>query len=247
MNRVRVGLTLLMLAATAPAALAEVCHVAGNVVTYDRYFHDDTMTAADPTSPTAILQIAEDNGTTAYSSLATPTKINSELGRYGGAYTVSGSPTLGTYKISLIGTVPTSKTLKLTAMIFRVQASCPATAAALATLQADADNLQTRTPAALVGGRMDSSVGAYATGQAPGLVATVTPDPGNTSTITIPITETGTITASGQFEGDWLACGTEPPKEIVLTVNGTPDTIGIRVDRPFAAAPNSGTCGIWRK
>lgn len=42
-----------------------------------------------------------------------------------------------------------------------------ATAAALVTVQADTDDLQTRLPAALVGGRMDSSVGAYASGQAP--------------------------------------------------------------------------------
>jgi len=38
-----------------------------------------------------------------------------------------------------------------------------ATAAALATVQADTDNLQTRIPAALIGGRMDASVGAMAT------------------------------------------------------------------------------------
>lgn len=39
-----------------------------------------------------------------------------------------------------------------------------ATAAALATVQADTDNIQTRLPAALVGGRMDASVGANAAG-----------------------------------------------------------------------------------
>ena len=39
-----------------------------------------------------------------------------------------------------------------------------ATAAALATVQADTDNMQTRLPAALVGGRMDASVGAVAAG-----------------------------------------------------------------------------------
>lgn len=39
-----------------------------------------------------------------------------------------------------------------------------ATAAALATVQADTDDIQTRLPAALVGGRMDSSVGAMAAG-----------------------------------------------------------------------------------
>jgi hypothetical protein len=44
---------------------------------------------------------------------------------------------------------------------FQVEAAL-ATAAALATVQADTDNLQTRLPAALVSGRMDSSVGAMA-------------------------------------------------------------------------------------
>ena len=39
-----------------------------------------------------------------------------------------------------------------------------ATAAALATVQSDTDNIQTRIPAALVSGRMDSSVGAVAAG-----------------------------------------------------------------------------------
>jgi len=39
-----------------------------------------------------------------------------------------------------------------------------ATAAALTTVQADTDDIQTRLPAALVSGRMDSSVGAMATG-----------------------------------------------------------------------------------
>jgi hypothetical protein len=39
-----------------------------------------------------------------------------------------------------------------------------ATAAALATVQADTDDIQTRLPAALVGGRIDASVGAMASG-----------------------------------------------------------------------------------
>lgn len=40
----------------------------------------------------------------------------------------------------------------------------PATATALATVQSDTDNIQTRLPAALVSGRMDSSIGAVASG-----------------------------------------------------------------------------------
>lgn len=42
-----------------------------------------------------------------------------------------------------------------------------ATSSALATVQADTDDIQTRLPAALVSGRMDSSVGAYQTGMTP--------------------------------------------------------------------------------
>jgi len=42
-----------------------------------------------------------------------------------------------------------------------------ATASALATVQADTDDIQARLPAALIGGRMDASVGAYQSGQAP--------------------------------------------------------------------------------
>ena len=42
-----------------------------------------------------------------------------------------------------------------------------ATAAALATVQADTDNIQTRLPAALVGGRMDASLGAVVAGLLP--------------------------------------------------------------------------------
>ena len=45
--------------------------------------------------------------------------------------------------------------------------SSRASSAALTTVQSDTDDIQTRLPAALIGGRMDSSVGAYAAGQAP--------------------------------------------------------------------------------
>lgn len=64
-----------------------------------------------------------------------------------------------------------------------------ATSAALATVQADTDNIQTRLPAALVGGRMDSSVGAYAAGLAPLQPTT----PGNTLD----------VTATGAAAIDW--------------------------------------------
>jgi hypothetical protein len=45
----------------------------------------------------------------------------------------------------------------------------------IASVQADTDNLQTRVPAALVGGRMDASVGAYQAGQDPATSVLATP------------------------------------------------------------------------
>jgi len=104
---------------------AEVCHVANDVVPYNRTFHDDTGTVANPTSPVATLQITTDAGVDTYSALTTPVNINSETGRYGGEYPVGASPTYGTYIITMRGAVPTAKTVDLTARIFRVQAACP--------------------------------------------------------------------------------------------------------------------------
>lgn len=45
----------------------------------------------------------------------------------------------------------------------------------IANVQADTDNIQTRLPAALVGGKMDASVGAYASGQSPADLVLITP------------------------------------------------------------------------
>ena len=106
-------------------AWAEACHVANDVVPYSRTFHDDTGTAANPTSPVATLQITTDAGVDTYSSLTTPTNINGQIGRYGGEYPIGASPTLGTYIITIRGSVPTAKTVDLTARIFRVETSCP--------------------------------------------------------------------------------------------------------------------------
>ena len=62
--------------------------------------------------------------------------------------------------------------------------SSRASAAALATVQSDTDDIQTRLPAALVGGRMDSSVGAYASGMTPTRPsASGTADSGSTTTV----------------------------------------------------------------
>jgi hypothetical protein len=61
--------------------------------------------------------------------------------------------------------------------------SSRASSAALSTVQADTDDIQARLPAALVGGRMDSSVGAYAAGQVPiRPSASGTADAGSSST-----------------------------------------------------------------
>lgn len=47
--------------------------------------------------------------------------------------------------------------------------------AAIAAVQADTDNIQTRLPAALVGGKIDANVGTYTAGQDPATLVLVTP------------------------------------------------------------------------
>lgn len=69
----------------------------------------------------------------------------------------------------------------------------------------------------------------------------VTINTGNTDTWdTIAISETGVITASGEFRGWRMVCGKES-REIVNTANGTPDTITIEPGNPFSVAPVAGT------
>lgn len=73
--------------------------------------------------------------------------------------------TVGLLTITLIATGAKQVNLQ-----FRVHAQLPddlATAAALADVQADTDDIRSRLPAALVSGRIDASVGAYQSGQTP--------------------------------------------------------------------------------
>lgn len=110
------------------------CYTANQVVPYDRFFHDDTGTLVDPTSPTATLRITPFGGTSTFcaqticagaqGSLPAVAKLNSETGRYGGEYTVGASPTIGTYEITVKGTVPTAKSPGAVATAFYVKATC---------------------------------------------------------------------------------------------------------------------------
>lgn len=105
--------------------LALDCYIASQVVPYSGFFHDDTNTVVNPTSPTAAVRITPFAGTATYAALATPAQLNSVVGWYGGEYTISGSPTLGSYEITLKGDVPTSKTIAAVVARFQVRSACP--------------------------------------------------------------------------------------------------------------------------
>ncbi len=77
-------------------------------------------------------------------------------------------------------------------------------------------------------------------------VSMVTASTGNSSTWRIPIDETSVIAVSNNYIGTYLICNTEI-REVVATVNGTPDLIIIEPGRPFLSAPASTICQIiWK-
>lgn len=89
--------------------------------------------------------------------------------------------------------------------------------AAIATVQADTDNIQTRIPAALVGGRMDSSVGAVGTGAigATGFAA-------NAIDATVLATTAVTEIANGLLDlTDGVETGLTPRNALKLAAAGT--------------------------
>lgn len=83
---------------------------------YDAYFHNDTGTLEDPTSPSANLR--KPDGT--FIALTTPAKVNSETGRFGGSIDTTGFVD-GKYKVGLKGTVTTTKTVA-TSFEFEIEA-----------------------------------------------------------------------------------------------------------------------------
>jgi hypothetical protein len=111
---------------------------------------------ADAIAADAVTEIQAGLATTAnVSAVETDTQdIQSRLP----AALVSGR--MSSYVGAMAGDIIAAATIAADA-ITEIQAGL-ATAAALATVQADTDNLQTRLPAALVGGRMDSNVQALA-------------------------------------------------------------------------------------
>ncbi len=74
---------------------------------------------------------------------------------------------------------------------------------------------------------------------------TVTASSGNTSTWRIPIDETGVITGNGQYVGWTLVCG-KVQREIVDSIQGTPDIIIIEPGNQFGTAPDNEACTIVR-
>lgn len=101
-----------------------------------------------------------------------------------------------------------------------------ATAAALATVQADTDDIQTRLPAALTGGRMDASVGAYQTGLTP-LQPTVAG-------------RTLDVSATGEAGLDWANVGSPTTAVNLSGTNIDPDQVVASV----TGAVGSVTAGV---
>ena len=134
-------------------------------------------------------------------------------------------------------------------------------AALLSPIQADTDNIQTRTPAALIGGKMDSDMTAISGDTAAadnlesehdgtgymgsGIAVSPTTDADTSGNLwrTIEITETGIITANDDHIGKYLWCGKEF-SEIMKTVQGVTDTITVDPAEPFGTAQTSGTCYV---
>ncbi len=115
---------LAMLLCASPAH-ALMCFEANDVVGYSAVFHDDTATAADPTSPSATVRITPFTGTATYTAITAPAKLNATLGWFGGEYTVLASPVLGLYEIHISGVVPTGKTVGKIVEKFQVRDVCP--------------------------------------------------------------------------------------------------------------------------
>lgn len=77
-------------------------------------------------------------------------------------------------------------------------------------------------------------------------IGTVTATIGNTSTWRIPIDETTIITANGQYIGAQLVCNKEI-REIVDSIQGTPDILIIEPGNPYTIAPAAISCELdWR-
>ena len=134
-------------------------------------------------------------------------------------------------------------------------------AALLSPIQADTNDMQTRLPAVLVGGKMDSDMTAISgdtvaadnleaehdgTGyMGSGIAVSPTTDADTSGNLwrTIEIVETGIITANDDHIGKYLWCGKEF-SEIMKTVQGVTDTITVDPAEPFGTAQTSGTCYV---
>lgn len=118
-------------------------------------------------------------------------------------------------------------------------------------------DIQSRLPSALVGGRMDSDMGAISTdataannlesaydgtGYCEGCIAVTVSSGAATPASPLVITETTIITVDNQFVGQILRCGKQE-RQIVATDDTTADTIIVEPGNPFIGAL-SGVCYI---
>jgi len=97
------------------------------------------------------------------------------------------------------------------------------------------------TTAGTFGRHLDAQISTSGSG-----ATAVTAGTGNSSAWRIPIDETTVITANGQYIGAKLTCSKET-REVVDTVQGTPDLIIVEPGNLFTSAPASVSCDLdWR-
>lgn len=132
------------LAATFPATVASPTNITAGIIT--------TVTNLTNAPTAGDLTATMKTSVTTAATAATPTAA-AVTGNVGGNV-------VGNVNGNVVGSV--GSVVGLTVANLDATISSRASAAALATVQSDTDDIQTRLPAALVGGRIDSSVGAMA-------------------------------------------------------------------------------------
>lgn len=120
-------------------------------------------------------------------------------------------------------------------------------ATAIVTLQADTDDIQTRLPAALVSGRMDSSVGAYASGQAPLQPTTAgrTLDVTTTGEAGIDWSNIGAPTTTVNLSGTTIKTATDIASAIV-TLQADTDDIQTRLPATLVSGRMDSSVGAYQ-
>lgn len=124
---------------------------AADTVKYRANFHNDTGTLENPTSPEAQIEKPD----ASFTALTTPAIINSKTGHYGGSIDTTGFA-VGQHIIRMAGTVATAKTVA-TEFCFMIVANIESDT--YAKVDTEIADIQSRIPAALVSGKIDSNMG----------------------------------------------------------------------------------------